>query len=100
MVPMCLQNLEVEAFHEPELRSAAFRPQQRRNFHALGHMVSAPSTGSGVCGLKAALLGSWSQCMRKNEWGLSMNQRDCLGSAPAHIREFLGLQFECAKHQP
>src|SRR5437867_6240984 len=40
MVPMRAKNRK-RAFHEPELRSAAFRPQQRRNFHALGQMASS-----------------------------------------------------------
>src|SRR5437016_6164862 len=40
MVPMRAKN-GVGALHEPELGNAAFRPQPRRNFHALGQMPSS-----------------------------------------------------------
>src|SRR5436309_143164 len=55
MAPTQVKILGVCPLHEPEPRSAAFRPQQRRNFHALGQMASSLDR-HGVCGLKAALV--------------------------------------------
>jgi len=53
-------DLEVEPLHEPP------------PLPPFGHPLPAEGERDGV---REPLAGSWSQCMRKNEWGLPMNQQ-------------------------
>src|SRR5262245_16138618 len=67
MVPMRAEKSRKGAFHEPQGAAGILPAEEPEN-------SSADETSAAPCWRPGpASSGSWSQCMRESEWGLSMN---------------------------